>query len=80
MIFIELKEGFCVRKSEIIAIEDIGENRSKIYTLLGEFESNFPYSSIKSLLEMGEIEEKVSMRPIEAPKLFNQQPFQIFAG
>ena len=71
MKFIEIKEGVCVRKDDIIAIEALTPMSSRIVLENTTYDSNFSYYAIKKLLEMDtEIENKIS----EVPN-FNQQYF-----
>ena len=64
MKFIEIKEGICVRKDDIIAIEALTPMSSRIILENITYDSNFSYYAIKQLLEMdNEIENKMSEPP-----------------
>lgn len=64
MKFIEVRDGLYIRKEEILAVEQ-KESGSTIFTEAMIFDSNFPCSTIVSLLEMDNIEEKVANKPID---------------
>lgn len=51
MKFIEISDGVSVRKEEIICVERLDGNKSKVKTEYGEYESNFSYNTILIILE-----------------------------
>lgn len=77
MKFIEISDGVSVRKEEIICVERMEETKSRVTTEYGIYDSNFPYQTILSLLEMENIEEKVSKSALPSNNLY---PYQFFAG
>lgn len=84
MKFIQVKDGFSVRKSDIESVERIDSLKSSITTKFNTYEVNFPYETILKLLEMEGIEEKLSENS-ETNQLLkkiinNQPPPQFFAG
>jgi len=52
MEYVEIKEGFSVKKKDIIAVEKIDEYQTNLYMNNGKiFGTNFPYMTILNLLE-----------------------------
>lgn len=51
MKFIEVKKGVSVRKDQIIALEEVGKLSCKIILESGEYTINFPYESMKKILD-----------------------------
>ena len=81
MKFIEVKEGVCIKKDEIIMIERIDGNGTRITTESTSVESIFPYETILSLLENDAIEEQIKNKVTEVPReTFNMWGGQHFAG
>lgn len=87
MKFIQVREGLSVRKEDIESVEKINDLKSKIVTRFNEYEVNFPYKTILSILEMEGIEERMtenlqsSKTDILLQKIINNQPpGQYFAG
>lgn len=61
MKFIEIKEGVCVRKDDITAIESVTSMTCKVIIDNNlTYESHFSYRAIRQLLEMDGIEEKIN--------------------
>lgn len=59
MNFIEISDGICLRKEEIVAILRKSDGGSVVKTANDAYTSHFSYETIKKLLEMGNIEEKI---------------------
>ena len=52
MEYVEIKDGFSVKKDDIIAVERAGEYQTYLHMNNGKiFETNFPYMTILNLLE-----------------------------
>ena len=51
MKFIEIKEGVCIAKDEIIALEKIDEFNTRVFTEGGSFESNLPYTTLIQIID-----------------------------
>ena len=61
MNFIEISDGICLRKSEIVAVLKKSDGGSTVKIINGDaYVSMYSYETIKQLLEMGNIEEKMS--------------------
>ena len=59
MKYVEIKEGFSVKKEDIIAIEKMGEYLSNLHMNNGQiYETNFPYLTMLQLLEIQEEKEE----------------------
>lgn len=73
MKFIEISEGVCVRKEDIVSIEKKLTGGSRIATETRIYESDFHYDTILQLLEMEKIEEKVSHVGADTVNLWGSQ-------
>ena len=51
MKFIEIKEGICVRKDEVIALESLSTMTCRVILENTAYDSNFSYETIKKILE-----------------------------
>ena len=51
MKFIEIKEGLSVSREDILAIEKMEEFTCKVHTIIGSFDSSFPYITLLQILE-----------------------------
>lgn len=60
MKFIAIKDGFSIKKDEIIAVIKNSEGGTTLKTREGSYPSGFSYETILQLLEMDGIEEKIS--------------------
>ena len=67
-----------VRKDEIIAIERTEEGLCRVILENTSYNSEFPYESILQLLEMPNLEEKMSEK-MSLPEAYHK-PMQYFAG
>ena len=73
MKFVEIREGICLRKEDITAIEATADMGCKVYIGSVSYDSIFSYNSLKALLEMSnDVEEKAST--------YKQESGQYFAG
>lgn len=55
----QLKDGVCVRKSDVVAVERLDEGGSRVWTTNTSYDCPFLYESILQLLEVEDMEEKV---------------------
>ena len=60
MKFLQIKDGFSLRKGDIEGVEKVDASRCRVYTRFNTHEINFPYETVLRLLEMDGIEEKIS--------------------
>lgn len=60
MNFIQIREGVAIRKSDIIAVEKLDSGGTRVLTLNTAYECPFLYDSILTLLEIEDIETKVT--------------------
>ncbi len=73
MKFVEIKEGVCLRKEDITAIEATADMGCKVYIGSVVYDSIFSYGSLKALLEMSnDVEETASN--------YQQESGQYWAG
>lgn len=81
MKFIETRDGFSIRRDDIKALERIDDLHCYCITEIGRFESNFPYETMLSLLEI-EIPKALDEGNREIKELLTQirNNQQIFAG
>lgn len=49
--YLEIKKGFSIDTKEIKAIARVTEFTSRIFTEFGEFDADFPYSTLLSLVD-----------------------------
>lgn len=78
MRFLAITENISVRKDEIVAIERVESGLARVILENGSYDSNFPYETILQLLEIPDIEEKVSQK-MSLQEAFHN-PKQYFAG
>ena len=78
MKFIIVNDNVSVRKNEIISVERLENGNAKVVLNNFGYESNYPYGTFLQLLEIQNIEEKVSEQ-MTLPMAY-QQPQQYWAG
>lgn len=81
MKFIAITNDISVKKDEIIAVERNEEGKARIVVEIGTYETNWPYESMLSMLEIPDIEEKIASQPeqMSLPSAY-QRPMQYWAG
>ena len=67
MKFLQLKDGICVRKSDIVAVERLDEGGSRVWTMRASYDCPFLYESIIQLLEVEDIEETITQQTTLPP-------------
>ena len=80
MKYLELKPGINVKKTDIIAVEEIDMMSCKVITAVGAYESIYPSWRILMLLEEPDIEEQMLSVAPETPDRVNLWGKQHFAG
>lgn len=73
MKFIQLKPGVLVRKSDIVAIEQLEDGGCRVLTLNTSYECPFYYESLMPLLETEDIEETISVQKQDRINLWGNQ-------
>ena len=59
MKFLQINEGICVRKSDIVSVERLDGGGTRVWTASASYDCSFLYESILQLLEIDDIEETV---------------------
>ena len=80
MKFIQLKEGIFVRKSDIVAVEELEEGGSRVLTLNTAYDTPWMAESILQLLEIEDVEERVKSEAELKPMTVGLFQGQYFAG
>lgn len=60
MKFLQIRDGVCVRKSDIVSVERLDVGGSRIWTTGTSYDCPFLYESILQLLEVEDIEETIT--------------------
>jgi hypothetical protein len=80
MKFVEIREGLSVKKDCIEALEKTEDGNCRVITQGNTFDSTFPYESLRALLGMPDIEEKLSGGEVLKKLDEIKQNQQVFVG
>lgn len=78
MKFLSINENVSIRKDEIIAVERDDIGLARVVTNNGVYSTDFPYETILQLLEVPNIEERLSENMTRAEAF--HKPQQYWAG
>ena len=81
MKFIAITNDISVKKEEIIAVERGEDGKARVVVEIGTYDTNWPYESMLSMLEIPDIEEKMvaESKQMSLPEAY-QRPMQYWAG